>query len=200
MGYIDDLKLRFPDNYIGITRGFTSIHRGLDLGWNSSYGGQNCNIYAPADGAIVFMLDSMNNTYSSGIANWGNYVKIDHGQNVYTLMAHMLRGSITSADIRVGSRVKKGQFIGRMNNSGYSNGSHLHYEVYNGGADTIYRVDPLKYTYVYPDQTVSPNTELKAAIMYYTEKDFYSNKKNEDLERILTLLIDATDTLKEYVI
>lgn len=160
MDYINNLRLMFPTMYIGIVRGFTSSHRGVDLGWNSNYGGQNVPLYAPADGTVVAIIDNMGNTYYTGVSTWGNYVKINHGNSVYTLCAHMLKGSITKAGIKVGTKVSRGQQIGNMNNSGYSNGSHLHYEVYLGGSGTGYRVDPLIYTYVYSKtQIVGGSTE-----------------------------------------
>lgn len=55
--------------------------------------------------------------------------------------------------------------VAQMNNSGYSNGSHVHFEVYIGGAGTGYRVDPLKYCYAYPEDTVNKN---QTGIMRYS--------------------------------
>jgi len=170
MAYIDDLKLRMPVDSIGISRGFTSSHRGVDFGWNASAGGENVDIFAPADGIVVAMVEGMGNDFASGVPNWGNFVKIDHGGDVYTLSAHMLRGSINVAGIKLGSRVMRGQRIGKMNNSGYSNGSHNHFEVYNGGAGTGSRVDPLFYIYVYPDQEVRQGSALQEKIMFIEEK------------------------------
>ena len=190
--------LRFPDNYIGITRGFTSSHKGIDLGWNSNYGGQNCNIYAPFEGEVIAITDTLGNTYSSGIASWGNYVKIKHSSIIYTLMAHLLKGSISEAGIKVVTVVKQGQQIGRMNNSGYSNGSHLHYEVYMGGADTSFRVDPLKYTYIHSDQIVSPNTECRDQLRYYKEA-VSINEKDTAIKEACTYMTNAIELLKTYI-
>ena len=52
-----------------------------------------------------------------------------------------------------------------MNNSGYSNGAHVHFEVYVGGAETSYRVDPLQYCYAYPTDVVH-KSETK--VMHYS--------------------------------
>ena len=194
---MEDIRLRFPDNYIGITRGFTSSHKGIDLGWNTNYGGPNCNIYAPMEGEVIFIEDGKDNTYSSGIASWGNYVKIKHTPYIYTLMAHLLKGSISESSINIGSIVKQGQKIGRMNNSGYSNGSHLHYEVYIGGADISFRVDPLLYTYIFKDQVVSPNTVLKDRLRYYVDNT--SDEKDLSIKEAYAYMTKAMAILKPYV-
>jgi len=194
---MENIILRFPDNYIGITRGFTSSHKGVDLGWNTNYGGQNCDIYAPLDGEVIALVDYMDNTYSSGIASWGNYVKIKHQDKIYTLMAHLQKGSISEVGIKIGYFVKQGQPIGRMNNSGYSNGSHLHYEVYLGGSDTTKRVDPLKYTYVFSDQVVSPKTECKEQLRYYNETALDVEKDNH-LKEAYMYLVKALEILKSH--
>lgn len=38
------IKFKYPVNYIAITQEFNNKHNGLDLGWNSNYGGKN-NLY-----------------------------------------------------------------------------------------------------------------------------------------------------------
>ena len=55
-----------------------------------------------------------------------------------------------------------------MDSSGFSSGSHVHFEVYNGGAGTSYRVDPLKYCYAYPEDTVNASTQKEYNILHYS--------------------------------
>jgi len=81
--------------------------------------------------------------------------------------------------------------IGYMGNTGDSKGNHLHYEVYEGGSATKYRVDPMKYTYVYPNQTLSANTKKMSGVLYYNgEKELkyqvYDNKLNKWLPKVKT--------------
>ena len=158
------LKLQYPKDYISFSRGFTSSHRGVDMAWNSNYGGQYANIYAPADGEVVAVVNNKGNTWASGKADWGNLVKIKHATNIYTQSAHMLKGSIV---VKVGQKVTRGQVLGKQDNSGYSNGSHDHFEVYVGGSGTSYRVDPVEYTFAYPNQVVNAETQSKYNIKHF---------------------------------
>ena len=145
-------KFRYPVNYIAITTYcIKGEHNGLDLGWNSKHGGKNQPIYAAADGKVYSIKDKDKTGKS-----WGNYVKIYHGNKIYTLYAHLKDG----IKVKKGQKVKQGDLLGYMGNTGKAAGNHLHYEYYKGGASTKYRIDPEKYTYVYPDQTVS---KVKAA-------------------------------------
>lgn len=69
---------------------------------------------------------------------WGQYVKIDHGQGVQTLYAHMIAGSPT---VVPGQFVDAGQLIGYVGATGYATTTHTHLEVYVGGS----RVDPIQF-------------------------------------------------------
>lgn len=159
------LHMQYPKDYISFSRGFTSSHRGVDMAWNSNYGGQNAPIYAPADGEVVSVVNTKGNTWAKGVADWGNLVKIKHATNVYTLSAHMLKGSIV---VKVGQKVKRGDYLGKQNNSGYSNGAHDHFEVYVGGAGTKWRVNPVDYCFAYPHQTVNADTQKEYNIQHYS--------------------------------
>jgi murein DD-endopeptidase MepM/ murein hydrolase activator NlpD len=73
--------------------------------WNNNYGGPNAPVYAPADGTVVAVVNTMGNTWGTSDHGWGNLVKISHGNNVYTLMAHLKKGSVS---VKVGQLVKRG--------------------------------------------------------------------------------------------
>jgi murein DD-endopeptidase MepM/ murein hydrolase activator NlpD len=62
-------------------------------------------------------------------SGYGNCVRINHGYGYETWYAHM-----SHMDVRVGEKVKKGQKIGQVGDTGLSTAPHLHYEVhYKGG-------------------------------------------------------------------
>ncbi|HMX39374.1 MAG TPA: M23 family metallopeptidase, partial [Saprospiraceae bacterium] len=59
---------------------------------------------------------------------YGNCIKISHGYGYETLYGHMNHMSV-----RVGEKVKKGQKIGEVGDTGLSTAPHLHYEVHYKG-------------------------------------------------------------------
>jgi len=59
---------------------------------------------------------------------YGNCVRISHGYGYETWYAHMNKMSV-----RVGEKVKKGQKIGEVGDTGLSTAPHLHYEVHYKG-------------------------------------------------------------------
>ena len=59
----------------------------------------------------------------------GNYVIIDHGRGVFSAYAHLRQDS---AQVRAGDRVRRGQPIAAVGNSGSSNFPHLHFQLMDG--------------------------------------------------------------------
>lgn len=86
-------------------------------------------IYAVEDGVVE-------------VAGWGggygNQVVIRHPNGMKTRYAHMAPGTMR---VRVGSVVSKGQVIGIVGTTGFSTGTHLHFEIYVNGV----RRNPLLY-------------------------------------------------------
>ena len=56
----------------------------------------------------------------------GNYVVLKYADNVYVAFAHLQKGSLS---VQMGSRVKKGQVLGRVGHSGNSTAPHLHFQL-----------------------------------------------------------------------
>ena len=102
-------------------------HRGIDISGANASGSL---VVAGASGTVTEA------GWSTG--GYGNYVKIDHGNGVETLYAHMLDDSLM---VNPGDVVQKGQTIGRVGNTGYSFGAHLHFEVRLNGN----RLNPAPY-------------------------------------------------------
>lgn len=57
---------------------------------------------------------------------YGNYVRLRHANGYKTAYGHMLR---FAESVSKGSKVRQGQIIGYLGNTGMSTGPHLHYEV-----------------------------------------------------------------------
>jgi murein DD-endopeptidase MepM/ murein hydrolase activator NlpD len=104
----------------------TRPHEGIDVS-----APMGAPIIAPAAGVVVRVGRE---------AGYGLVLEIDHGNGIETKFAHMSR-----VMVRRGQRVKRGQEIAAVGNSGLSTGPHLHYEIHINGKV----VDPL--TYVMPD-------------------------------------------------
>jgi murein DD-endopeptidase MepM/ murein hydrolase activator NlpD len=102
--------------------GKIKMHEGLDI---ANHPGTP--IKAAADGVIAF---------ADGKAGYGQTVIIDHGYGVETLYAHTAK-----ILVKKGAKVKRGEAIALLGNSGRSTGPHLHYEVKVNGLP----VDPLTY-------------------------------------------------------
>lgn len=89
-------------------------------------------VLAPAAGTIVWMRDSLaDNTpgQTDRASAVGNGVVIDHGNGEYSLLAHMQPKSLR---VKVGDRVKPGQWLGLVGNSGNTSEPHIHYHLQNG--------------------------------------------------------------------
>ncbi|NJP51960.1 M23 family metallopeptidase [Streptomyces sp. SBST2-5] len=56
----------------------------------------------------------------------GNHLVLDLGDGTYALYAHLQRGSLT---VREGERVRAGQVLARVGNSGNSTEPHLHFQL-----------------------------------------------------------------------
>lgn len=101
----------------------TKFHEGMDF--TATVG---TDIYSTGDG-IVKSVDRSKGGY-------GNCIVINHGFGYETLYAHM-----SKMDVRRGEKVKRGQVIGHIGNTGKSTSPHLHYEVHKGGK----AIDPVNF-------------------------------------------------------
>lgn len=85
-------------------------------------------VYSPCDGEVVAAFgDAPDNRPPETDAERpaGNHVWIRHGDggNTYVLLAHLMRGSV---GVGAGERVRRGQPLGRVGNSGNTSSPHLH--------------------------------------------------------------------------
>lgn len=64
-----------------------------------------------------------------GAGDPGNHVIIDHGDGEFTMVAHLMAGSLRVA---AGQRVAQGDALGRLGNSGDSFAPHVHVQLMDG--------------------------------------------------------------------
>lgn len=181
---------RYPVNYIAITNYYKSgVHNGLDLGWNSNYYGKEQGIYAAMDGTITGIKNDYISTDTGG-SSYGNYIKIKHKDNMYTLYAHLKYGSIPFS---IGDTVTQGTLIGLMGNTGRSDGNHLHFEIFKGNT----KINPINLTYVYPSQIVSKNITATEGLLYYNEiTPKTEGEETDKLNQITKELVEAKDKIE----
>ncbi|MDI9313337.1 MAG: M23 family metallopeptidase [Hydrotalea sp.] len=92
--------------------GFTRAHRGIDFA--APIG---TKVKASGDGVVEVLR------WESG---YGNYLKIRHRDGYATAYAHLSR---YDTGLALGSKVKQGQIVAYVGNTGISTGPHLHYEI-----------------------------------------------------------------------
>ena len=87
-------------------------------------------VYATGNG-IVKRADNRSSGY-------GRHIRIDHGFGYISLYAHL-----NKYNVRRGQRVKRGDIIGYVGNTGRSVGPHLHYEIFKDKK----KINPLNFYY-----------------------------------------------------
>ena len=111
-----------------------STHHGMDF---INDAGHACDVIAVADGEVVYVQDGVPG-YDDEVYTAGNFVRIKHESGVYSRYLHLVNGSIK---VKVGQKVKAGAVLGTEGNTGYSMGTHLHFDINDGNG----YVDPLPY-------------------------------------------------------
>jgi len=145
-----------------LVRGYLSYHHGYDF---SGRGDQN--IYACNSGKIIQRVDKYNtswrNTGTLSTKDYGNYIKLAHDTGGYSLYAHLHPGTLTSG------RVKEGEVIAKVGNTGNSTAKHLHFELRN----KINRSIPAEFKESMEDglQKVLDHFKVKSAEELYHKVD-----------------------------
>jgi murein DD-endopeptidase MepM/ murein hydrolase activator NlpD len=101
------------------------LHAGLDIAVL-----RTSRVHAAADGVVVAV------GWLPEHSGYGNVVKIRHRPGFVTMYAHL-----SSARVRVGELVTRGEWIAAAGCTGSCTGPHLHFEVHLRGRP----VDPLPY-------------------------------------------------------
>lgn len=125
----------------------------MDLGWRTPLSNYNQDVFAMADGKVV---------YTGYLSDGGNTVVISHSysatQDAWVGLMHFVRPAV----VKVGENVKRGQKVGNMGNTGVSGGEHVHVRMslvpkgsaFNWDLFNRTRVNPFNYVYEFSHQDV----------------------------------------------
>jgi murein DD-endopeptidase MepM/ murein hydrolase activator NlpD len=119
--------LRAPLSFSRISSNFNPNRRHPVLNTIRAHKGVD---YAAASGTPIKSAGDGKIIFRGVKGGYGNVVIVQHGGNITTLYAHM---SNFNRKARNGTRVKQGQVIGYVGQSGLASGPHLHYEYRKNG-------------------------------------------------------------------
>ena len=167
----------------------TDWHNGIDLvGLDSKI------LIAPCDGIVkssTIITDKNNKTWE-----WGNYIRIDHN-DISIYLCHMAQRFLNVGDI-----VFQGQPIGVEGNTGYSFGSHCHFEcrrnniifnpcdlldIYNGYA-ILENTQEIKYGHEWSEDAIKWAIKNNIIKGYSDDKEDYGLEQNITREEMLVIL------------
>lgn len=124
--FVPDGRLEWPTAGV-LSSGFGTrggrFHGGIDIS-----GERGTPIVAADEGVVMFS--------GRGPDGYGNAVMLHHGGGLMTLYAHNERNVV-----RQGERVRRGQMVALMGDTGRASGTHVHFEVHQHGR----LVDPLRW-------------------------------------------------------
>jgi murein DD-endopeptidase MepM/ murein hydrolase activator NlpD len=119
--------LRAPLSFSRISSNFNPNRRHPVLNTLRAHKGVD---YAASHGTPVKAAGGGKVIFRGVQGGYGNVVIVQHGGNITTLYAHL---SNFNRQARLGTRVKQGQVIGYVGQSGLATGPHLHYEYRKNG-------------------------------------------------------------------
>lgn len=150
-----------------ITNKYSNSHKAVDIvGKNHTLD----YVVAHTDGIVsIIQTGKNNNKGSTGNESYGNFIKIKHDNEYYTLYAHL-----EYVTVKKNQKVKKGDILGYMGDSGNAYGKHLHFEVWKKNT----RINPTTYL----------NNPLFEEITYYSK---YKGNSNSIVDALKSLSITS---------
>ena len=103
-----------------------------------NYDSYGADVLAVGDGTVVEILNDLDDQKPGTLPDPktitlenvdGNHVVLDLGDGVFAFYAHMQRGSVR---VSSGERVKRGEVLGKLGNTGNSSAPHLHFHLMEG--------------------------------------------------------------------
>lgn len=105
-----------------------SLHRGEGTR-RKEYHCYGLPVLACADGTVAGVVDGVPDNEVGEVDledNWGNVVVLWHAPGLYSLVAHLMPGSL---EVVEGQRVRRGDPLGKCGSSGRSPRPHLHFQL-----------------------------------------------------------------------
>jgi len=128
-----------------------------------SYAYYGSEVHAAAAGTVVNLYDAADeqvpNQAAKGITTeniGGNMVVVDIGHGVFAFYAHLQRGSLK---VKLGDKVKTGQTLGLLGNTGNSSAPHLHFHLMDGPSPLDANGLPFVFSRFSSPGTLAPGDE-----------------------------------------
>jgi len=132
---------QFAIDAMGLSEDY-AVQTGANFAVNTDLSGFGRPLLAPAAGVVAHARGDRPDQPVPGESNPqfvlpefvnsgdpGNHLIIDHGNGEFSMIAHLMAGSLA---VREGEQVRQGQEIGRLGNSGDSFAPHVHYQLQDG--------------------------------------------------------------------
>lgn len=94
------------------------------FGFRAGRNHDGIDIPAPVGTPIVAVAAGVVKYSNNKISGYGNMIILEHPGKVFSVYAHNSRNMVDEGD-----KVRKGQVIGKVGNTGRSTGPHLHFEI-----------------------------------------------------------------------
>jgi len=131
---VQKMFLKAPVEFKYISSGFTTGLRYVEA-FNVSTGHRAIDYAAPSGTPIRAVGDGVITSATWSSVGYGNLMSLRHNGTYSTNYAHLSKFAV-----KKGQRVKQGDIIGYVGNTGFSTGPHLHYEMVKNGE----KINPLK--------------------------------------------------------
>ena len=132
---------RYGIDFIGVDEKGRAVRGDFRKSTNEDWFGFGSEILAVADGIVYAARDGLPDnpplvepprpSSPSATDTYGNYAIIEVDDRTFVHYAHLQRDSVA---VKVSQRVRRGQVIGRLGNSGNTNGAHLHFNITDGAS------------------------------------------------------------------
>lgn len=130
---------RYAIDFIGVDENGSAVRGDFRKSSNEQWIGFGSEVLAVVDGVVHAARDGLADNQPllelpppaspSASDTYGNYVIMAVDDHTFVHYAHLQRNSVA---VKAGQRVRRGQVIGRVGNSGNTNGAHLHFNITDG--------------------------------------------------------------------